>query len=325
MNRRAFILLLAGTAAWPLALRRASAQEAGRAYRLAFLLPTDRQSPPVLALLDELRLNGFVEGQNLAAVASSFDMGGAPLAERAAPVVKGAPDLIVAGGPLATRAAQDATATVPIVALSDDLIGEGLARSLARQGGNTTGVSILAPELDGKRQDFLIQAVSGARRMAVLADSHVTAPRELHALQAAVRARDIELLVLEVTRAEEILPALEKAHAGGAAAVNLLASPLLFANSRSIMDRAAALRLPAMYQWPETAEDGGFMSYGPRLTQMFRQMARLVVKVLRGGKPADLPIEQPTRFELVINLKTAKAIGHEVPAGLVLRADKVIE
>src|SRR5262249_42454794 len=102
MNRRAFILLLAGTAAWPLALRRASAQEAGRAYRLAFLLPTDRQS-----LLDELRLNGFVEGQNLAAVAGSFDMGGAPLAERAAAVVKGAPDLIVAGGPLATRAAQD--------------------------------------------------------------------------------------------------------------------------------------------------------------------------------------------------------------------------
>jgi putative ABC transport system substrate-binding protein len=324
MNRRAFISLLAG-AAGVLALRLASAQEAGRVYRLAFLLPTDRQSPPVLALLDELRLNGFVEGQNLAAVAGSFDMGGAPLAERAAAVVKGAPDLIVAGGPLATRAAQDATATVPIVALSDDLIGEGLARSLARPGGNTTGVSILAPELNGKRQDFLIEAVPGARRMAVLADSHVTAPRELHALQDAMRSRDIELLVFEVTRVEEILPVLEKAHAGGAAAVNLLASPLLFANSRSIMDRAAAVRLPAMYQWPETAEDGGFMSYGPRLTQMFRQMARLVVRVLRGGKPADLPIEQPTRFELVINLKTAKAIGHEIPAGLVLRADKVIE
>src|SRR5215472_5581934 len=107
MNRRAVILLLAGTAAGVLALRLASAQEAGRVYRLAFLLPTDRQSPPVLALLDELRLNGFVEGQNLAAVAGSFDMGGAPLAERAAAVVKGAPDLIVAGGPLATRAAQD--------------------------------------------------------------------------------------------------------------------------------------------------------------------------------------------------------------------------
>ena len=324
MNRRAFISLLGG-AAGALTLRRASAQEAGRDYRLAFLLPTDRQSASVLALFDELRLNGFVDGQNLAAVAGRFDRGGTPLPERAVALVKGAPDLIVAGGPLATRAAQDATATMPMVALSDDLIGEGLARSLARPGGNTTGVSILAPELNGKRQDFLIEAVPGARRMAVLADSHVTAPRELHVLQAAMRSRDIELLVFEVTRVEEILPALEKAHAGGAAAVNLLASPLLFANSRSIMDRAAALRLPAMYQWPETAEEGGFMSYGPRLTQMFRQMARLVVKVLRGGKPADLPIEQPTRFELVINLKTAKAIGHEVPAGLVLRADKVIE
>src|SRR5262249_39672928 len=119
------------------------------------------------------------------------------------------------------------------------------ARSLARPGGNTTGVSILAPELNGKRQDFLIEAVPGARRMAVLADSHVTAPRELHVLQAAMRSRDIELLVFEVTRVEEILPALEKAHAGGAAAVNLLASPLLFAHRRSIMDPAAAVRLPA--------------------------------------------------------------------------------
>jgi putative ABC transport system substrate-binding protein len=322
MRRRAFITLVGGAAAWPLAAR---AQEPGRTYRLGFLLPTGQQSPPVLALLDELRLNGFVERQNLAIVAGSFDMGSTPLAERAATLVKAAPNLIVTGGPLAARAVQDATTTIPIVALSDDMIGEGLTRSLARPGGNTTGVSILAPELNGKRQDFLIEAAPGARRMGALADSHVTAPRQLQELQDAMRARDIELSVFAVARAEEIAPALGNAQAAGVAGVNVLASPLLFANSRAIIERAAALRLPAMYQWPETAEEGGFMAYGPRITQMFRQVARLVVKVLRGGKPADLPVEQPTRFELVINLKAAKAIGHEVPVGLVLRADEVIE
>jgi putative tryptophan/tyrosine transport system substrate-binding protein len=323
MRRREFISRFALAAA--LAPRLASAQETGRTYRLGFLLPTAPDAPYVVAFFDEVRLNGFVQRQNLAVVAGSFDMGGAPLAERATALLKTAPDLIVTGGPRATRAVQDATATVPIVAVSDDMIGEGLTRSLARPGGNTTGVSILAPELDGKRQDFLIEAVPGARRMAALADSHVTAPRQLQGLQDAMRTRDIELSVFAVSNAEEIAPAIDAAHAAGAAAVNVLASPLLFANSRSIIERTAALRLPAMYQWPETAEEGGFMGYGPRLTQVFRQVARLVVKILRSGKPADLPVEQPTRFELVINLKAAKAIGHEVPVGLVLRADKVIE
>jgi putative ABC transport system substrate-binding protein len=313
MRRREFISALGAAAV--LAPRLASGQEPGRAYRLGFLLPTTRDAPNVIAFFDELRLNGFVEGQNLAAIAGSFDMRSAPLAERAAGLLKGAPDLIVTGGPLATRAAQEATATVPIVGLSDDMIGEGLVRSLARPAGNTTGVSILAPELNGKRQDFLIEAVPRARRMAALADSHVTTPQQVQALQDALRARDIELSVFSVTASEQIAPAIEDAKAAGAAGLNLLASPLIFANSSSIIERTTALRLPAIYQWPETAEAGGLMGYGPRITQAFRQMARLVVKVLRGAKPADLPVEQPTRFELVINLKTAKAIEHEVPAG----------
>src|SRR5262249_13927158 len=154
MRRREFISLLGG-AAGALVLRRASAQEAGGGFPLALPLPTAPPKPPGLSFLYGMRPNGFAAGHKLAAVARSFDTGGAALPERAAALVKGAPDLIVAGGPLATRAAQDATATVPIIALSDDLIGEGLARSLARPGGNTTGVSILAPELNGKRQDFL--------------------------------------------------------------------------------------------------------------------------------------------------------------------------
>jgi putative tryptophan/tyrosine transport system substrate-binding protein len=319
MRRRNFITLLGGAAAaWPLA---ASAQEVGRTYQLGFVLPIGRQTPPVVAFFDELRLNGFIEGKNIATVAGSFGLEGSTPAERAATVVKGAPDLIVAGGPLNTRAAQNATPTLPIVALSDDMIGEGLTRSLAQPGGNTTGVSILAPELDGKRQDFLIEAVPAARRMAALADSNVTTLGQLQALQEAVRSRGIELLA----RAEDIAGAINDAKTAGAAAFNVLASPLLYANRQVIIERAAALHLPAMYQWPETAEEGGLMGYGPRITQMFRQVARLAVKVLRGSKTGDLPVEQPTKFELVINLQTAKVIGHEVPAGLVLRADKVIE
>jgi putative tryptophan/tyrosine transport system substrate-binding protein len=323
MRRREFITLLGGAAvAWPLAAR---AQEAGRSYRLGFVLPMGREAPPIVAFFDELRLNGFIEGKNITIAAGSFGLEDRPSAERAATVIAAAPDLIVTGGPLNTRAAQNGAGTLPIVCLSDDIVGEGLARSLARPGGNTTGVSILAPELDGKRQDFLIEAVPGARRMAALADSHVTAPQQLQVLQDAVRGRGIELSVFAVVRPEEIAPAINDAKAAGAAALNVLASPLLFVNSRSIIERAAALRLPAIYQWPETAEGGGLIGYGPRITQIFRQAARLAVKVLRGAKPADLPVEQPTRFELVINLQTAKAIGHEVPAGLVLRADKVIE
>jgi putative tryptophan/tyrosine transport system substrate-binding protein len=142
----------------------------------------------------------------------------------------------------------------------------------------------------------------------LLGGAAVLSPQLATAQEAGMRLRDIELSVFAVTGAEEIAPAIDAAHAARAAAINVLASPLLFANSRLIIERAAALRLPAMYQWPETAEGGGFMGYGPRITQMFRQVARLVVKVLRGAKPADLPVEQPTHFELVINLKTAKAI-----------------
>ncbi len=323
MQRREFITLLGGAAAaWSLPL---SAQEPGRTYRLGFMIPPGRQAPAVVAFFDELRLNGFIEGQNLAVIAGSFEGGSQPLAERAAALVKAAPDIIVTGGPLAGRVAQGATGTLPIVGLSDDMIGEGLVRSLARPGGNMTGVSILAPELDGKRQDLLMEAVPGARRMAALVDSNVTAPRHIQELQDTVRARGVELSVFAIATREKIVPALNDAKKAGAEALNVLASPLLFVHGRLIIERAAALRLPAMYQWPETAEEGGLLGYGPRITQVFRQAARLVVKVLRGAKSADLPVEQPTKFELVINLKTAETLGHEIPAGLVLRADKVIE
>jgi len=205
------------------------------------------------------------------------------------------------------------------------MVGEGLTPSLARPGGNTTGVTILAPELDGKRQDLLIDAMPSARRMAALADTHITTSRQLQALQDVMRQRGIELTPFVIARPEEIASASNDAKTAGAAAVNVLTSPILYANRQAIIERTAALRLPAMYRWPELAEEGGLMGYGPRITQIFRQAARMVGKVLHGAKPGELPVEQPTKFELVINLQAAKAIGHEVPAGLVARADKIIE
>ena len=194
--------------------------------------------------------------------------------------------------------------------MTQDMVGEGLVNSLARPGGNTTGVSILATELDGKRQEILIEAVPGLRRMAILADTKATHSPQLQALQDAAHARNIEISIHRVAGAEEIAAAIDMAKASGAEALNVL----LYGNRQLIMDRVAALRLPAIYQWPENAEEGGFLAYGPRLIQIFRELlAQQMVKLLRGVKPADIPVEQPTKFELVINLKTAKAMGVTVP------------
>jgi putative tryptophan/tyrosine transport system substrate-binding protein len=165
------------------------------------------------------------------------------------------------------------------------------------------------------------------RAMAVLADSNATAPQHLRDLQDAAQARGIALSIFTVATPEEIGPAMDQAKASGAQALNVLASPLLgnYSNGLFVIARATALRLPTIHQWPDMAEDGGLAAYGPRMTEIFRQEARMIVKVLRGAKPRDVPVEQPTRFELVINLKTAKAMRQEIPADLVLRADKVIE
>jgi len=327
MRRRAFITVLGGAAAtWPLAAR---AQDLGRTYRLAFLVPAGRETPAIAAFLDELRLNGFIEGQNLMVVWGDFDTSKDELAERAAALVKAVPDAIVAGPELPLRALQAATQTLPLIGMTEDMGGERLVASLARPGGNTTGISLLSPELDGKRQDILIEAVPGARRMAVLAESNVTPQKHIQELQAAARAHGIELLSFGVAGPEEIVAAINAAKTSGAEALNFLASALFSVpgsrNGRVVIERVAEVRLPAIYQWPETAEQGGLAGYGPRFTQVYRQRARMVVKVLRGNKPADLPVEQPTNFELVINLKTAKALGLTVSPSLVLRADSVIE
>jgi putative ABC transport system substrate-binding protein len=324
MNRR-YVLSALGSAAaaWPFA---GSTQDASRMYRVGGLTPTPRQAPFVGALLAEFPKAGFVEGQNLAVDWRAYGQSVERVSEFAVEFVKARVDVIVAGGDFAIRAAQSATTTIPIVGFTDDMIGSRLVNSLARPDGNITGFSLLASELDGKRQELLIEAVPGLRRMATFADSTTSSLQHLQALQSAARARQVELTIHQIANAAEIAPAFEAAIAANAAAFNVLASPLLFSNRRIILDRATAQRMPTIFQWPEVAEEDALIGYGPRLTDLWRNsVAPQVVRILRGAKPAELPVQQPTTFELVINLRTAKAIGHEIPAQLVLRADKLIE
>ena len=240
-------------------------------------------------------------------------------------MVKAAPDVLLGVGEVATRALQAATQSIPIVGSADDMVAAGLVTSLSMPGANITGMSMLSPELDGKRQDILIEAAPSARRMAALVDARQTRQSHTKALQDAARVRGVELSVVGIERPEQIAPAIDAAKASGAQAVNVLASPLWYSSRGTIFERMAATRLPAIYQWVEMADEGGFAAYGPRLIPIYRQYARMVAKILRGAEPADIPVEQPTHFELVINLRAAQAIGREVPADLVLRADRVIE
>jgi putative tryptophan/tyrosine transport system substrate-binding protein len=323
MKRSQFIALMAGEiVTWPFA---ALAQQVGRTYRLGCLLPLPKDAPSNVAHFDELRRNGFIEGKNLTVEYRVFGLHLDLISQYAAELAKAQLDVIYAGGGVAVRAVPQVTKTIPIVGIADDMVREGLVESLARPNGNTTGISILATELDGKRQEILIEAVPGLRRMAALADSSTLTETEAHALQEAARARNIDLSIHRIAKAEEIAVAIDIAQASGAAALNVLASPMLFGNGKLIMDRVAALRLPAIYQFPDMAEEGGFAAYGSRLSQLTDLVARFAGKLLRGAKPADLPIEQPAKFELVINLKTAKALGVAVPPTLLARADQVIE
>ena len=321
MRRREFIALLGANFLAPNAAR---AQQVGRTYRLGVLLPLTQHAPINVAFLDELRRGGFIEGQNLdvewRAFAEHFDR----MSVYAAELVEARVDVIATATDEAIRALQQATKTNPIVAITDDMLGSGFVKSVARPDGNITGVNILGREGDGKRQDILIEAVPGLRRMAALAD--VTTDPPLDELQEGARVRNVELSVYRVAKGEEIAAAIERAQASGATALNVLSSGLFYAYRQLIRDRAAALHLPAIFQWPEEAEEGAFAAYGPSLNTLFSEvMPRRIMKLFRGAKIADIPIEQATKFELVINLKTAKAMGVTVPPALLLRADKLIE
>jgi putative ABC transport system substrate-binding protein len=325
MRRREFISLLGGaTVMWPLAT---GAQEAGRTYRLGCLLPLPRDAPINVAFFKELRRRGFIDGQNLAVEYRAYGLHIDLISEYAGELVQAKVDVITtAGTDEVIRAAQQATKTIPILAMSDDMVGSGLVDSMARPNGNTTGVSILAATLDVKRQEILVETIPGLRRMAVLVDANTNVVAKLDAMQEAARGHNIELSIHRVAKGEEIAASIDAAKALGATALNVSGSPLFFTHRPLILDRVAAVRLPAIYEWPETAEEDGFAAYGPRLDQLFLEvMIRQLVELFRGVKIADIPIEQPTKFELVINLKTAKALGLTIAESFLVRADKVIE
>jgi ABC-type uncharacterized transport system substrate-binding protein len=322
MRRREFIALMGASATWPFTAR---AQQAGRTYRLGWLSPFTRDMPFIVAFFDELRRRGFIENQNLTIDFRTFTTRLDLISQIAAELVTARPDVIYAGGGVATRAVQEVTKSIPIVGVADDMVGEGLVESIARPNGNTTGISILATELDGKRQEILIEAVPGVRRMAAFADSSTLTEAKARALQEAARAHNVELSIYRIARSQEMPAAIDKAQASGAEALNVFASPMLDGNVPLIMERVAGLRLPTMYQWPVWAELGGFIGYGPSRDLLVDLVARFVTSLFLGKKPADLPVEQPTKFELWINLKTAMAMGVTVPEALLVRADKVIE
>jgi ABC-type uncharacterized transport system substrate-binding protein len=226
-------------------------------------------------------------------------------------------------GNAAIRAAQQATRAIPIVGMADDIVGSRLAASMARPGANTTGVSILASELDVKRLELLHEFVPKVRRIGVLVDPTTVSTRPQ--LEKAALMLGIETVMFQAQNRNEIARALDAMPAARIGAVNILASPILDPARRLLIERLNRARLPAIYQWPEAADDDGFLAYGPRLSLAYRHVAGLVNKILRGAQPADLPIEQPTTFELVINLKTAKALGLTIPPSLLARADQVID
>jgi putative tryptophan/tyrosine transport system substrate-binding protein len=324
IDRRRLIALLGGASFfWPLELR---AQQPGRTYRLGFLTANPRGSPQYDALYEELGRQGFIEGQNLMVDPRGYGLRNDQLPQVAMALVDAQVDVIFAGGNPGIRAAQHATASIPILGFTDDMVGSGLVGSMAHPGGNTTGISMLGTELNGKRQELLIELIPSVRHIAALADTNTTVPDQLQPLQDAARGRGIDLAIYQIAKPEQISGAIDRAKAEGAAGLNVLASPLWNSHYQLIFERAAALRLPAMYQFPETAEQGGLAGYGPRLRQLFRDVvSRQLIKLLQGAKPADLPVEQPDRFELVINLKTAKALGLAVPPTMLDLADKVIE
>ena len=223
----------------------------------------------------------------------------------------------------AIQAAQRATMTIPIVATANDMITGGLATSMAKPGGNLTGINVLAHALDVKRLEFLHEAVAGARRIGTLADGRM--PSGQAELDAAARHLNFDLVLATPRSPEELITSLETLVSAHIDAVNVLDSPMIFAMRTNIIKRLNRARLPAIYAWPETVKLGGLLAYGASVKDQLQQIARLVSKILKGTRPQDLPIEQPDRYELTVNIKTAKTIGLALPPSILARADEVIE
>jgi putative tryptophan/tyrosine transport system substrate-binding protein len=329
MRRRDFMTLVVGTSAlaWPLA---ADAQQAGKIARIGYLASNLTNQGPLEAFRQGLRDLGYVEGRNV--VIEYRDAQGKlePLQALAAELVALKVDVIVASSTAAALAAKQATTVVPIVfGTVPDPVATGLVSSLARPGGNVTGLSNLNADLVGKCLEYLTQAVAGVSRVAVLwqpgAFGERTEKEMLKDAEGAARALGLQLQFVEARDPADIDRAFSEITGARSDAVTVLVSGMLLGERRHLVDLAIKNRLPVVYTFRELVDAGGLMSYGPSLADLFRRAASYVDKILKGTKPADLPVEQPIKLELVINLQTAQALGIAVPPTLLARADQVIE
>jgi putative ABC transport system substrate-binding protein len=326
MRRRDFITLFGGAAAaWPLAAR---AQQGGKLTTIGLLGSgtAAAQNQWTAAFVQRMGELGWSEGRNLAIEYRWAEGHTERLPELANELVRLRVDVIVTHNTPPPLAAKRATSTIPIVfATSGDPVGTGIVASLARPGGNVTGLSSQQPETAGKRVELLRELIPGLRRLAILADvDNPFTTLDVAEVQQAARTVGVEVDTFQVRRAEEIAPAFE-AFQSRVQALYVLPVPLLFANRVRINTFAVAARLPTMHGGRELVEAGGLMSYGPNWPHMWSRAADLVDKILRGAKPGEIPVEQPTKFDLTINLSTAKALGLTIPESFLLRADEVIE
>ena len=326
IGRRELLAAVGGAAvAWPLAAR---AQQSGRLRTIGFLGPNTHSAASewVAAFVQRLRELGWTEGRTITIEYRWAEGREERFAEIAAELVRLKADVIVTSGTQAVMASKNATSVIPIVfATAGDPVGSGLVASLARPGGNVTGLATLANELAGKRLELLREVVPSLRRLAIMGNvgnPYITL--ELGEVRAAARMLGLEAITLEIRRAQDLASAFE-ALKSGADALYVCTDALV--NTHRIRINIAALgeRLPTMHGSRDFVEAGGLMSYGPNFPDMFRRTADYVDKILRGAKPGDLPVEQPTKFDLVVNLTTAKALRLEIPPTLLTRADEVLE
>jgi ABC-type uncharacterized transport system substrate-binding protein len=329
MRRREFITLLGATAAWPLA---ASAQQLGKVHRIGCLMFASAGDSAYARLIEAFRRGmrdlGYIEGRNLAIEYRYAGDNHERLAALAAELVRMEVDVIVSHGTPGTLAAKRATATIPIVTTSaGDPVGSGLVASLAQPGGNVTGLSLMMADLGGKRLQLLTEFVPGLARAAILWNAlNPFNALLLRQTEDAAATLGIELQSIAVRGADDFDRAFASAAAGQrAGALIVVEDGLTLARRAQIVDFVAGLRLPAIYGLKEFVEAGGLVSYGAHLADLYRRAASHVDKILKGAKPADLPVEQPTRFELLVNVRTAKALGLELSPMLLARADEVIE
>ena len=325
MERRRFIEVIAGGfVAAPLA---AEAQQAGKVPRIAYIRAEAPPAADIEAFRQGLREHGYVEGKNIVVEYRWADGNEERLRAIVAELIRVKVDLIVASAPAAARAAKEAATTIPIVmVLVADPVAFGFVASLARPGGNVTGFAFLLPELSGKRLQLLKDAIPRLSRVAVLWNAaNPYKAFDLKEVQAVAEALNVAVRTLPVRGPDDFAHAFEAAIASGAGGLITLDDPFTIGHRTRIVSLALKYRLPALYGVRPFADAGGLMSYGPDRFDQNRRAATYVDKILRGAKPADLPVEQPTKFELVINLKTAKALGLTIPPSVLGRADQVIE